>query len=220
MQDRKGFGVRAVDTFLFILLGILLLFFLQSQEPISFSSPLFFFLLLAPILRSIIFLFFLPAPSSPTSAPNLSPSLPFPPHFKLFLDYPLLVLYFYLISLCYGAPFSSPRTFLFAAYLASFLAPLTPFIGSSPLSLIRALASFPSLPNQHKSLPYPLLHFAHTATGALMGTWIGALPIPLDWDRWWQAWPISCVFGCLICAWIASFVSCCAAWGAMKIHDR
>ena len=30
------------------------------------------------------------------------------------------------------------------------------------------------------------------------GTWFGAFPIPLDWDRPWQAWPITCVIGAVI----------------------
>ncbi len=28
---------------------------------------------------------------------------------------------------------------------------------------------------------------------ALSGAWIGAIVLPLDWDREWQAWPISCI---------------------------
>jgi len=27
------------------------------------------------------------------------------------------------------------------------------------------------------------------------GSWFGAFPIPLDWDRPWQAWPITCCLG-------------------------
>lgn len=27
---------------------------------------------------------------------------------------------------------------------------------------------------------------------SLIGAWCGALPIPLDWDRDWQSWPITC----------------------------
>lgn len=30
------------------------------------------------------------------------------------------------------------------------------------------------------------------------GAWFGCFVMPLDWDRWWQKWPISCVFGALI----------------------
>lgn len=27
----------------------------------------------------------------------------------------------------------------------------------------------------------------------LMGCWLGAIPIPLDWDEPWQKWPLTCV---------------------------
>uniref|UniRef100_A0A671SJP3 Phosphatidylinositol-glycan biosynthesis class F protein-like n=1 Tax=Sinocyclocheilus anshuiensis TaxID=1608454 RepID=A0A671SJP3_9TELE len=30
---------------------------------------------------------------------------------------------------------------------------------------------------------------------SVIGAWLGALPIPLDWDRPWQIWPISCTLG-------------------------
>jgi phosphatidylinositol glycan class F len=29
--------------------------------------------------------------------------------------------------------------------------------------------------------------------GTIFGAWLGAIPIPLDWDRWWQQWPITCL---------------------------
>uniref|UniRef100_A0A2P2I522 Phosphatidylinositol-glycan biosynthesis class F protein-like n=2 Tax=Hirondellea gigas TaxID=1518452 RepID=A0A2P2I522_9CRUS len=32
----------------------------------------------------------------------------------------------------------------------------------------------------------------------LCGAWLGALPIPLDWDRPWQTWPLTCTFGALL----------------------
>lgn len=28
-----------------------------------------------------------------------------------------------------------------------------------------------------------------------MGAWIGAIPIPLDWDREWQKWPVTILTG-------------------------
>ncbi|XP_077297174.1 phosphatidylinositol glycan anchor biosynthesis class F [Arctopsyche grandis] len=31
----------------------------------------------------------------------------------------------------------------------------------------------------------------------LFGTWCGAIAIPLDWDRPWQAWPVPCCLGAL-----------------------
>jgi phosphatidylinositol glycan class F len=35
----------------------------------------------------------------------------------------------------------------------------------------------------------------YSAYGALLGAWLGAFVIPLDWDRWWQRYPIPCAFG-------------------------
>ncbi|XP_072312859.1 phosphatidylinositol-glycan biosynthesis class F protein [Eucyclogobius newberryi] len=34
-----------------------------------------------------------------------------------------------------------------------------------------------------------------TVACTLAGAWLGAFPIPLDWDRPWQVWPVSCSFG-------------------------
>ncbi|XP_060129032.1 phosphatidylinositol-glycan biosynthesis class F protein isoform X3 [Zootoca vivipara] len=34
-----------------------------------------------------------------------------------------------------------------------------------------------------------------TAMCSVVGAWLGAFPIPLDWDRPWQVWPISCSLG-------------------------
>jgi phosphatidylinositol glycan class F len=33
------------------------------------------------------------------------------------------------------------------------------------------------------------------AVGACIGAWLGAVPIPLDWDREWQKWPVTVVTG-------------------------
>lgn len=34
--------------------------------------------------------------------------------------------------------------------------------------------------------------------GTCFGAWLGALPIPLDWDRPWQAWPFTVYYGSII----------------------
>lgn len=33
------------------------------------------------------------------------------------------------------------------------------------------------------------------AFGCALGAWLGAVPIPLDWDREWQKWPVTVVTG-------------------------
>ncbi|PLW50160.1 hypothetical protein PCASD_01842 [Puccinia coronata f. sp. avenae] len=45
------------------------------------------------------------------------------------------------------------------------------------------------------------------AAGACFGAWLGAIPIPLDWDRPWQAWPITCVVGASLGHAVGSFAS-------------
>ena len=41
----------------------------------------------------------------------------------------------------------------------------------------------------------------------LLGAWAGAIPIPLDWDRPWQKWPVSCAAGAMLGALLATVVS-------------
>ncbi|XP_052768915.1 phosphatidylinositol-glycan biosynthesis class F protein-like [Mya arenaria] len=38
----------------------------------------------------------------------------------------------------------------------------------------------------------------YTSVCSVLGVWLGALPIPLDWDRPWQVWPITCVLGTVL----------------------
>ena len=46
-----------------------------------------------------------------------------------------------------------------------------------------------------------------SAMGAFVGAWFGAFPIPLDWDRPWQIWPISCNIGLAIGVFGGNLVS-------------
>lgn len=41
----------------------------------------------------------------------------------------------------------------------------------------------------------------------LIGTWLGAIVIPLDWDRPWQVWPIPCYFGGLLGNMIGNLIN-------------
>lgn len=50
------------------------------------------------------------------------------------------------------------------------------------------------------------------AIGSIMGSWFGAIPIPLDWDRPWQAWPVTCVYGTLIGYFIGTLVAYTISW--------
>ena len=33
--------------------------------------------------------------------------------------------------------------------------------------------------------------------GTLIGSWAGVIPIALDWDRPWQAWPLTPAYGAI-----------------------
>ncbi|GMY12470.1 glycosylphosphatidylinositol anchor biosynthesis protein 11-like isoform X2 [Fagus crenata] len=47
-----------------------------------------------------------------------------------------------------------------------------------------------------------------SAHGAVIGAWLGAWPMPLDWERPWQEWPICVSYGAMagyLVAMVASF---------------
>lgn len=46
-----------------------------------------------------------------------------------------------------------------------------------------------------------------STTGAVLGTWLGVLPIPLDWDRPWQQWPITLLSGGYMMAFLGGVFS-------------
>jgi phosphatidylinositol glycan class F len=54
--------------------------------------------------------------------------------------------------------------------------------------------------------------------GAVIGAWCGALVIPLDWDTWWQEWPISCCFGTLAGAVLGGLFSSFNFRSKIKLH--
>ncbi|KAJ1436946.1 GPI biosynthesis protein Pig-F [Sesbania bispinosa] len=54
------------------------------------------------------------------------------------------------------------------------------------------------------------------AYGAVIGGWFGAWPMPLDWDRPWQEWPISVSYGTLA-GYLVALV---ASLGFVLAHHR
>jgi GPI ethanolamine phosphate transferase 2/3 subunit F len=40
------------------------------------------------------------------------------------------------------------------------------------------------------------------SVGTFVGAWIGAIPIALDWDREWQKWPCTVIWG-MVMGWTA-----------------
>lgn len=54
----------------------------------------------------------------------------------------------------------------------------------------------------------------------ILGTWLGATVIPLDWDRPWQAWPIPCVLGALLGYLIGHIVTIIRTVLVPKLHRK
>lgn len=92
-----------------------------------------------------------------------------------------------LTILLLGAPLTThlAHTFLLSLHLA--LLALLPLFYARPLTSRHWLEIL--------SGTAPLDEVYGAAMGAMAGAWLGAVPIPLDWDREWQAWPVTVVVG-------------------------
>ncbi|KAJ4306248.1 Glycosylphosphatidylinositol (GPI) anchor assembly protein [Collariella sp. IMI 366227] len=99
----------------------------------------------------------------------------------------LLTPLIYAILILFGAPFltHSSHTFLCAAHLAVLaLFPLF-YVHGVDGAAWKAVGGFSA----------PLDEVFGGMVGAVVGAWLGAVPIPLDWDRDWQRWPVTILAG-------------------------
>ncbi|XP_072265861.1 phosphatidylinositol-glycan biosynthesis class F protein isoform X1 [Pyxicephalus adspersus] len=100
-------------------------------------------------------------------------------------------LLFHGIIVLYGAPLveSVGETFLFAVLLSSFTTSRSLcFLGPNFHAWVRVFSKDGAMSVWDHSLQI-------TTICTVVGAWLGAFPIPLDWDRPWQVWPISCSLG-------------------------
>ncbi|KAJ7857022.1 GPI biosynthesis protein family Pig-F-domain-containing protein [Mycena leptocephala] len=108
--------------------------------------------------------------------------------------------FFHAVLILFGAPLLSHvwQTYL----LALLLSVLTVFppaytIGTpsdsimSWMTWIRLFAEFSIRTPVERAMVYP-------AVGTLIGCWVGVIPIALDWDRPWQAWPLTPALGAVV----------------------
>eukprot|EP01130_Rhizamoeba_saxonica_P014264 TRINITY_DN6218_c0_g1_i2.p1 TRINITY_DN6218_c0_g1~~TRINITY_DN6218_c0_g1_i2.p1 ORF type:complete len:189 (-),score=21.00 TRINITY_DN6218_c0_g1_i2:85-651(-) len=107
------------------------------------------------------------------------------------LGFTVGTLLFQFIAICFGAPLLTnvSRTLHFGALLSafSFLSPCL-FMGFDTNQWIRVYANHSPKNKLERFLYY-------TGYGSVIGAWLGAIPIPLDSDRPYQVWPVSCVYG-------------------------
>ncbi|XP_064599805.1 phosphatidylinositol-glycan biosynthesis class F protein-like [Liolophura sinensis] len=100
---------------------------------------------------------------------------------------------YHLVAILFGAPFlaSSAETYHFAMLLtATTILPACCVLGPPSAIWIRNYFL-----NMSELGVESVVHICSICS--LLGAWLGAFPIPLDWDRPWQVWPISCVLGVL-----------------------
>ncbi|EGZ21381.1 hypothetical protein PHYSODRAFT_557448 [Phytophthora sojae] len=101
---------------------------------------------------------------------------------------------FHVIVVLFGAPVVDlwMQTLLLAVLLSSCVTmPLALHLGCAPRKWLDLLLEL-SVGNALE------LYLVCSSIGAMLGAYVGALPIPLDWDRPWQQWPLTCVYGALI----------------------
>jgi len=107
-------------------------------------------------------------------------------------------LIFHAVAILFGAPFVQDwdRTLLWSALMSSLaIVPASCIIGTQWDGWLHFL----SLPLDNASgWNAPSIYYYCPSVGCILGAWLGAFPIPLDWDRPWQVWPISCSYGCIL----------------------
>ncbi|KAK7205276.1 GPI biosynthesis protein family Pig-F-domain-containing protein [Myxozyma melibiosi] len=99
----------------------------------------------------------------------------------------LLTPLLHIIFLLFGAPvtIAVPETFLLSAHTSLLM--LFPLLCTIPLDAVSW--------TQAVALRGPWTASYVAAIGTVVGAWLGAVPIPLDWDREWQRWPTTVVAG-------------------------
>uniref|UniRef100_A0A0D6R5Q8 GPI biosynthesis protein Pig-F n=1 Tax=Araucaria cunninghamii TaxID=56994 RepID=A0A0D6R5Q8_ARACU len=95
-------------------------------------------------------------------------------------------------AIVFGAPLglqAAARTLHWSLLMSSFtVVPVSTVFGMSWPDWQRVFAHFKLLGAVDYALCFP-------AYGAVIGAWFGAWPMPLDWERPWQEWPICVTYG-------------------------
>lgn len=118
------------------------------------------------------------------------------------------------VLILFGAPLSwhASRTYGLALLLSVITVYTPAFVfgppefGPSTASLLKRLlwtrlfAEFTIRSPVERAIVYP-------AVGSFVGAWFGAMPIALDWDRPWQAWPLTPAYGAISGYIIGSLLS-------------
>lgn len=136
--------------------------------------------------------------------------------FKFSLTALVLSIVYYVMIVLFGAPVLTDHEE--TTMLVVTLITLTFVSTSLHLGVDNALEILTGTYSQKGNILADALKLNIQAT--ILGTWLGATVIPLDWDRPWQAWPIPCVIGALLGYLIAHFITLIKTLPAPKLHRK
>jgi len=112
-------------------------------------------------------------------------------------------------TVCFGAPLLSywQETASFCLLVVLLTAyPCLLVLGPNPSSLHSLYTS-----GSTDTTPLPATLYLNSVC-SLAGAWLGAVPLPLDWDRPWQAWPITCCLGAVAGHVAGNVLGACRVW--------
>ncbi|KAF1815231.1 hypothetical protein P152DRAFT_471848 [Eremomyces bilateralis CBS 781.70] len=95
-----------------------------------------------------------------------------------------------IVLILFGAPITThlPHTFLCACHMS--LLAIQPLVYTHGVNAAKW--------RELSGLLVPVDEVVGGSLGVFIGAWLGAIPIPLDWDREWQKWPVTIVTGAYI----------------------
>ncbi|XP_011629607.1 phosphatidylinositol-glycan biosynthesis class F protein [Pogonomyrmex barbatus] len=136
--------------------------------------------------------------------------------FKFSLTALVLSIVYYIIIVLFGAPVLTDHEE--TTMLVITLITLTFVPTSLHLGVDNALDILTGTYSQKGNILADALRLNIQAT--ILGTWLGATVIPLDWDRPWQIWPIPCIIGALLGYLIAYFITVIKTLTTLKLHRK
>jgi GPI ethanolamine phosphate transferase 2/3 subunit F len=114
--------------------------------------------------------------------------------FSLILTFSLPPLPLTILALCLGAPLfpysQIPHTIVLAFHVS--------ILGFLPIFYTHGVSGSAWRDVSAAWLPFDEAGVWAGSVGTLVGGWMGAIPIALDWDREWQKWPCTVVWGMVL----------------------
>lgn len=136
--------------------------------------------------------------------------------FKFLLVAFALSIVYYIVIVLFGAPVFTDHEE--TTMLVITLLTLTFVPTSLHLGVDNALDILMGAHSQKGNILADALRINIQAT--ILGTWLGATVIPLDWDHPWQVWPVPCVIGALLGYLIAHFITLVRTLPALKPYRK